>query len=90
MKEQNPPGERQPEAVRARHGYRNEVNWEGGSGRQDMPSGNPPRWAGRQPYANQGPMEAPSPAAGLEYPVGNRTQRSGRNLEQLEQAKGKP
>jgi hypothetical protein len=60
----------------ARHGYRNEVNWEGGSG--------------RQPYSNQGRREMPSPAAGEEPAEGNRRERSGRNLEQLGQVKRKP
>ncbi|HYD77809.1 hypothetical protein [Ramlibacter sp.] len=90
MKEQQPPAERQPEPARARHGYRNEVNWEGGSARHDMPTGSPSRLTGRQPYANQGPVETPSPAASAEYPAGNRAERSGRNLEQLEQARRKP
>lgn len=90
MKEQQPPADRQLEPVRAHHGYRNEVNWEGGSGRRDMPCGSPARLAGRQPYANHGPVETPSPAAGAEYPGGNRAERSGRNLEQLEQARRKP
>ncbi len=62
MKEQTPPTGRPPGPARARHGYRNEVNWEGGSARRDMPSGNPPRLAGRQPYANQGAVETPDPA----------------------------
>lgn len=90
MTEQKPPADRQPEPARARHGYRNEVNWEGGSGRRDMPSGHPARLTGRQPYANQGPVETPSPAEAAEYAGGNRGERSGRNLEQLEQARRKP
>ena len=61
----------------AQHGPRNEVNWEGGSG--------------RQPYANQGPQEAAEPSPlDDEVPEGNRGERSGRNLEQLEQARRKP
>ncbi len=89
MEEQKAPAARQPdEPVRARHGYRNEVNWEGGSGRGDMPSGNPSRFSGRQPYGNQGPVETPS--SGEEYAGGNRRERSGRTLEHLEQAKGTP
>ena len=59
----------------ARHGYRNEVTWEGGSG--------------RQPYSNQG-RGKPSPAAAEEVPEGNRAERSGTNLEQLERVKTKP
>ncbi|HYF21111.1 MAG TPA: hypothetical protein VEA40_24835 [Ramlibacter sp.] len=60
----------------ARHGYRNDVNWEGGSG--------------RQPYSNQGAQETPSPAAGQEVAEGNRGARSGNTVEQLERAKRKP
>jgi hypothetical protein len=60
----------------ARHGPRSEVTWEGGSG--------------RQPYANQGPQEAAEPSSpDDEVPEGNRGERSGRNLEQLEQARRK-
>jgi hypothetical protein len=72
----NQPGNRAPSGV-ARHGPRNEVTWEGGSG--------------RQPYANQGPQEAAEPSPlDDEVPEGNRGERSGRNLEQLEQARRKP
>ena len=67
MKQQTPPGEEPQTAGQARHGYRNEVNWEGGSG--------------RQPYSNQGQRETPSPAAGEEFVAGNRTSRSGQNLD---------
>lgn len=87
MKEQTPPGAR-PEPARARHGYRNEVNWEGGSSRWDMPSGNPSRLAGRQPYGNQGTVETLS--SGEEYAEGKRGDRSGRTLEHLEQVRRKP
>ena len=59
----------------ARHGPRSEVTWEGGSG--------------RQPYGNQGQEEAAAPNAG-EAAEGDRGERSGRNLDQLEQAKRKP
>ncbi|HZY20007.1 MAG TPA: hypothetical protein VFE82_16165 [Ramlibacter sp.] len=62
--------------AQARHGYRNEVTWEGGSG--------------RQPYSNQGRRETPSPAAGHEVAEGNRGARSGTNLDQLERVKSKP
>lgn len=89
MAEQKSPGARQQaEPARARHGYRNELNWEGGSVRGDMPSGSPARLSGRQPYGNQGPVETPS--RGEEYAGGNRRERSGRTLEQLDQAKGTP
>lgn len=64
------------EAGRARHGPRSEVTWEGGSG--------------RQPYGNQEAADAPEPGAGEEVAEGNRRERSGRNLEQLEEAKRKP
>jgi hypothetical protein len=61
----------------ARHGPRSEVTWEGGSG--------------RQPYANQGPQEAAEPSPiDDEVVEGNRRERSGRNLEQLERARRKP
>jgi len=59
----------------ARHGYRNEVTWEGGSG--------------RQPYSNQG-RGKPSPSAAQEVPEGNRAEHSGTSLEQLERVKTKP
>jgi hypothetical protein len=72
----NGPGEAPDSAAQAQHGYRNEVNW--GSGE------------GRQPYSNQGTEETPSPAAGAEEPQGNRGERSGRTQEQLEQVKTKP
>ena len=62
--------------AQAKHGYRNEVNWEGGSG--------------RQPYGNQGRREQPSPAAAPEVPEGNRADQSGRTLDQLERVKRKP
>ena len=61
----------------ARHGPRSEVTWEGGSG--------------RQPYANRGPQEAAQPSPiDDEVAQGNRGERSGRNLQQLEQARRKP
>jgi len=64
-------------STQARHGPRTEVNWEGGSG--------------RQPYANQGQEEAAEPNAPDDHvQEGNRGDRSGRNLDQLEQARGKP
>lgn len=84
----SPAARQQPEPARARHGYRNEVNWEGGSGRGDMPSGNRSRLSGRQPYGNQGPVETPS--SGTEYAGGNRRERSGRTVEQYDQIKGTP
>lgn len=58
----------------ARHGYRNEVTWEGGSG--------------RQPYTNQRPG-APSPGAAQEPVEGNRGDRSGVTQDQFDQVKSK-
>ena len=60
---------------RARHGYRNEVSWEGGKG--------------RQPYANQGEAEQ-GPATAPETEAGNRGGASGRNQEALEAVQRKP
>jgi hypothetical protein len=66
-----------PEAGQAKHGPRSEVTWEGGSG--------------RQPYANQGEEEAAEPnAPDDEVAEGNRGELSGRNFEQLAEAKRKP
>jgi len=64
------------ETGKAKHGPRNEVNWEGGSG--------------RQPYGNQGNEEAAEPNGGDHVAEGNRGDRSGRNLDQMGQARGKP
>lgn len=94
MNEQNTSaGQQSGSEAKARHGYRNEVNWEGGSGRQqEPPVGHAQvqgRLAGRQPYSNQ-PPGAPSPMAGDEHAEGNRAERSGRNLDQLERVKRKP
>jgi hypothetical protein len=59
---------------KALHGYRNEVSWDGGKG--------------RQPYANQGEEET-GPATAREVEAGNAGEAAGRNLEQLEQVKRK-
>lgn len=64
-----------PPAPRAGHGYRNEVSWDEGRG--------------RQPYANQGEREA-EPAGFIETEGGDRGAHSGVNLEQTERAKGTP
>ena len=56
---------------RAQHGYRNEVSWDGGKG--------------RQPYTNQ-EQELPPAAAG-EFVGGNAGDRTGRTLEQMEELK---
>ncbi|GEM_PF-2221032 len=63
-------------AGQARHGTRNEVNWEGGSS--------------RQPYTNQGEVEGGEPNGGDEFAGGDRGKLSGRNLDQLDKAKQKP
>ena len=63
------------DAPKAAHGPRNEVTWEGGSG--------------RQPYANQGEEDAAEPGS-EDVAEGNRGELSGRNLEQLEEARRKP
>ena len=76
MNQQTPPGKEPDTAGQARHGYRNEVNWEGGSG--------------RQPYSNQGRRETPSPGAAHEVAEGNRKDRSGNTVEQVERARLKP
>lgn len=64
-----------PEAGHAKHGPRNEVTWEGGSG--------------RQPYANQGAQET-TESDNREVAEGNRGDESGRNIEQLDKARGTP
>lgn len=73
MKKEDP-ADRPPGS--AGHGYKNEVSWEGGRG--------------RQPYSNQGTEESEQPNLEIEYPQGNRGEASGTSLDQLEQVKGKP
>lgn len=69
--------DQEPEPGQAGHGAPSEVSWDGG--------------AGRQPYANRGPLEADEPnAADDEVSQGDRGELSGRNQEQLEQARRKP
>jgi hypothetical protein len=63
-------------AGKAEHGATSEVTWEGGRG--------------RQPYANQGPTEAPPANRGDEFSEGDRGDLSGRNLEQADEMKKKP
>lgn len=63
-------------AEHAEHGYRNEVSWDGGDG--------------RQPYANQGEREAREPNLGDAFAEGERGAHSGKALEELEQVRGKP
>jgi hypothetical protein len=66
----------QEKTTHAEHGTPSEVSWDGG--------------AGRQPYANQGPEEA-EPATGSDgVEDGDRGERSGRTVEQLEQVKKMP
>jgi hypothetical protein len=65
-----------PDEPRAEHGTPSEVSWGDGEG--------------RQPYANQGPVEEGGPGAAGEAENGDRGELSGRNLEQLEQVKKKP
>lgn len=60
---------------RAAHGYRNEVSWDAGKG--------------RQPYANRGEAEQGTGAAG-DFEAGNVGDVAGRNMEQLEEVKRKP
>lgn len=43
-----------------------------------------------QPYANRGEEDKSTEPGAGEYSEGDRGEASGRNLEQLEQAKGKP
>jgi hypothetical protein len=68
------PGEAENDG-RAKHGYRNEVSWEGGKG--------------RQPYSNQGEEEQ-GPATAGEYEGGNAGAHAVRNVEQFEAVKGTP
>ena len=72
--EHKDPGEAEGDG-RARHGYRNEVSWDGGKG--------------GQPYTNQGEEEQ-GPASAREYEAGNAGDVAGRNIEQMEQVKQKP
>jgi hypothetical protein len=72
--ERKDPGEAEGDG-RAAHGYRNEVSWDDGKG--------------RQPYTNQGEEEQ-GPASAREYEAGNAGDVAGRNIEQLEQVKRKP
>lgn len=65
-----------PQAPKAEHGARSEVNWDDGKG--------------SEPYANQGPEEAAPPRGGDEFSEGDRGAASGRNLDDLEAVKKKP
>ncbi|MGZ5194089.1 MAG: hypothetical protein ACXWJM_01690 [Ramlibacter sp.] len=60
---------------KAEHGTPSEVTWDQGKG--------------RQPYSNQGPVEADEPGSG-EIAEGNRGEASGRNAEQLDQVRKMP
>ena len=68
------PGESEGDGT-ARHGYRNEVSWDEGKG--------------RQPYANRGEVEEQADAI-PEAEAGNMGETAGRNLEDLEAVKGTP
>lgn len=68
--------EKRPAAGKAEHGPSSEVTWDHGTG--------------REPYANQGTQEGGEPQGGDEFSEGDRGELSGRNLEQLEQARKKP
>lgn len=60
---------------RAEHGYRNEVTWDDGKG--------------RQPYSNQGEVEQ-GPASAGEFEGGNAGETAGRNAEDMEAVRGTP
>lgn len=75
MNQDDPKGMRKDEsAPRAQHGYRNEVSWDGGKG--------------RQPYTNQ--EEELPPAAAQDFEGGDAGDVAGRNSEQMEEVKGTP
>lgn len=61
---------------RAAHGYRNEVTWDGGKG--------------RQPYANRGEDEQEASGAAGEYEGGNAGAHAARNVQQYDAVKGTP
>lgn len=67
------PGEAEGDG-RAAHGYRNEVSWDGGQG--------------RQPYTNQ--EEEIGPATAKEFEGGDAGEASGRTIEQLEELRRRP
>ena len=71
--ERKGPGEAEGDG-KAQHGYRSEVSWDGGQG--------------RQPYTNQ--EEELAPAAAGEFEGGNAGDTAGRNLRDLEEVKRKP
>lgn len=60
-------------APKAGHGYRNEVTWDSGRG--------------RQPYTNREEGAEGPPNGGDEFEAGDRGDASGRNLDQLDEAK---
>lgn len=64
------------EHVKAEHGARSEVNWDGGRG--------------SEPYSNQPGAQPEEPQGGDEFSEGDRGELSGRNLEQLEAVRTKP
>lgn len=74
----HPPAPAGKPASKAGHGYRNEVSWDGGRG--------------RQPYENQpeGKDLPPASPVGPEYAKGDRGAHSGQNREQMEQVRKMP
>jgi hypothetical protein len=72
---ENEPKKPEDDEVHAGHGYRNEVSWDGGRG--------------RQPYANQGAQEQ-GPDTAAEVEGGNAGAISGNNVEELREVKRKP
>lgn len=70
-----PAPDKGPAVPKAEHGTPSEVSWNDGEG--------------RQPYANQGPVEA-GPSTGDEAENGDRGERSGRNLQQFDEVRKIP
>lgn len=72
-------GDKEGGRPRAEHGYRSEVSWDGGKG--------------RQPYENReqpAGHENGQPAGWPETEGGDRGKASGRTLEQMEEVRSKP
>lgn len=61
---------------KAAHGFRNEVSWDQGKG--------------RQPDSNQGAEESREPNLGNEFEAGDQGEHAGVARDQLEQVKGTP
>ncbi len=75
MADPDTPEENRP-PERAGHGYRNEVSWRGGQG--------------RQPYTNQEPATPEDPAAVGEFEQGDRGIHSGVTQDQMDKVRGTP